>query len=46
MIEYFTRRLGGVRNEIGLSDVKAFGEKQEMAFRRGYWCSVKGRLAT
>lgn len=34
MIDYFTRRLGGIRNEIGLSDARAFSERQEMAFRR------------
>ncbi len=34
MIDYFTRRLGGIKSEIGLSDIKAFREKAEMAFRR------------
>jgi 5-methyltetrahydropteroyltriglutamate--homocysteine methyltransferase len=34
MIEYFTRRLGGIRNEVGISDAKAFREKKEMGFRR------------
>ncbi len=34
MIEYFTRRLSGIRNEIGISDVKAFNKKKEMSFRR------------
>ena len=33
MIEYFTRRLSGIRNEIGISDVKAFNQKKEMRFR-------------
>ena len=33
MIEYFTRRLGGIRNEVGISDVKAFNRKKEMGFR-------------
>ena len=34
MIEYFTRRLGGIRSEIGISDAKAFRQKEEMSFRR------------
>lgn len=34
MIEYFTRRLGGIRNEIGMSDVKSFHQKAEMRFRK------------
>lgn len=45
MIEYFTRRLGGIRNEIGLSDVRAFGEKQEMAFRRKPAGVVTGEIS-
>lgn len=34
MIEYFTRRLGGIRDEVGISDAKAFRQKKEMGFRR------------
>lgn len=34
MIEYFTRRLGGIRSEVGISDAQAFREKKEMGFRR------------
>jgi 5-methyltetrahydropteroyltriglutamate--homocysteine methyltransferase len=34
MIEYFTRRFSGIRNDVGLSDVKAFSQKKEMGFRR------------
>lgn len=34
MIEYFTRRLSGIRNEIGITDVKDFNKKKEMSFRR------------
>lgn len=34
MIEYFTRRLSGIRNEIGISDVEAYSKKKEMSFRR------------
>ena len=33
MIEYFTRRLSGIRNEVGISDVKTFNQKKEMGFR-------------
>lgn len=45
MIEYFTRRLGGVRSVIGLSDVRAFSEKQEMAFRRKPAGVVTGEIS-
>lgn len=34
MIDYFTSRLGGIRRQVGLSDIKAFAEKTEMRFRR------------
>jgi len=34
MIEYFTRRLSGIRSDVGMSDVKAFRKKAEMGFRR------------
>ena len=34
MIEYFTRRLGGIRDEVGISDAKSFRKKKEMSFRR------------
>lgn len=34
MIEYFTHRLSGIRNEVGISDTKAFNKKKEMGFRR------------
>jgi len=34
MIEYFTRRLGGIRDEVGISDAQAFRQKKEMGFRR------------
>ena len=34
MIEYFTNRISGIRNEIGVSDVKAFSKKQDMKFRK------------
>lgn len=34
MIDYFVRRIGGIRSEVGISDGKAFREKKEMAFRR------------
>ncbi len=34
MIEYFIRRIGGVSTEVGISDGRAFREKQEMGFRR------------
>ena len=34
MIEYFISRMGGIDTRIGLSDVRAFSEKQEMKFRR------------
>jgi 5-methyltetrahydropteroyltriglutamate--homocysteine methyltransferase len=34
MIEYFVRRLGGMRREIGREDTARFHAKQEMRFRR------------
>jgi 5-methyltetrahydropteroyltriglutamate--homocysteine methyltransferase len=34
MIEYFISRMGGVETRVGISDGKAFREKQEMSFRR------------
>jgi len=34
MIEYFTNRISGIRNEIGVSDVKAFRKKHDMKFRK------------
>lgn len=34
MIEYFIRRMGGISTEVGISDGRAFREKQEMSFRR------------
>ncbi len=34
MIDYFTNRLGGIRQKPGLSDIKAFAQKTEMKFRR------------
>lgn len=34
MIEYFTRRISGIRSEIGISDVRDFNKKKEMSFRR------------
>lgn len=34
MIEYFIRRIGGIDTEVGISDGRAFREKQEMLFRR------------
>ncbi len=34
MIEYFVRRLGGVRSDIGRLDAEAFRSKTEMRFRR------------
>ncbi|WP_420454309.1 cobalamin-independent methionine synthase II family protein [Rubrivirga sp.] len=34
MIEYFIRRIGGISTEVGISDGRAFREKQEMGFRR------------
>lgn len=33
MIEYFTQRFSGIRNKVGISDVKAFNQKKEMGFR-------------
>ena len=33
MIEYFTRPLAGIRNEIGLSDTRDFRRQQGMGFR-------------
>lgn len=33
MIEYFTRSIGGIRSEVGRSDVKAFREMDSMRFR-------------
>jgi 5-methyltetrahydropteroyltriglutamate--homocysteine methyltransferase len=34
MIDYFTTRLGGIKQNVGVSDVKAFQKKEEMKFRR------------
>jgi 5-methyltetrahydropteroyltriglutamate--homocysteine methyltransferase len=34
MIDYFVGRLGGISTAVGISDGKAFREKQEMMFRR------------
>ncbi len=34
MIEYFISRIGGIRTGVGISDGRAFRQKQEMAFRR------------
>lgn len=33
MIDYFVRRLGGIRSEVGRSDLAAFRAKTEMRFR-------------
>src|SRR5580765_777156 len=33
MIDYFVRRLGGIRSEIGRRDADAFRSKSEMRFR-------------
>src|SRR5262245_61927387 len=33
MIEYFVRRLGGIRSEVGRRDAEAFRSKTEMRFR-------------
>ena len=34
MIEYFISRIGGINTKIGISDAKAFSQKNEMSFRR------------
>lgn len=34
MIEYFISRIGGIDTRVGLSDARAFREKEEMSFRR------------
>ncbi|GAB5535878.1 MAG: methionine synthase [Rubricoccaceae bacterium] len=34
MIEYFISRIGGITTQVGISDGRAFREKQEMGFRR------------
>ena len=34
MIEYFISRIGGITTQVGISDGRAFREKQEMSFRR------------
>jgi len=34
MIDYFTTRLGGIKQQVGRSDIKAFAQKTEMRFRR------------
>lgn len=34
MIEYFIRRLSGIKTDIGISDWKAFQENKNMSFRR------------
>jgi 5-methyltetrahydropteroyltriglutamate--homocysteine methyltransferase len=34
MIEYFISRIGGISTDVGISDGRAFREKQEMSFRR------------
>lgn len=34
MIEYFIRRMGGISNEVGRTDARAFRDKKEMRFRR------------
>ena len=36
MIEYFIRRMGGISTEVGISDGRAFREKQEMSFLKEY----------
>ena len=33
MIDYFVRPLGGVRSQIGLADIDAFAQRQEMKWR-------------
>ena len=34
MIEFFTRRLGGIDSAVGVSDARRFREKQDFAWRR------------
>ncbi|MFO7724255.1 MAG: cobalamin-independent methionine synthase II family protein [Oceanipulchritudo sp.] len=44
MIEYFISRIGGIDTRVGLSDGRAFREKQEMSFRRKPAGVVRGPL--
>ncbi len=44
MIDYFVRPLGGVRWQIGLADVEAFGRLQNMRFRARPAAVVEGPL--
>lgn len=45
MIEYFISRLGGIDTRVGISDGKAFREKEEMQFRRKPAGVVRGALS-
>jgi len=45
MIEYFISRIGGISTAVGMTDAKAFREKQEMSFRRKPAGVVRGPLS-
>lgn len=44
MIEYFISRLGGIDTRVGMSDARAFQQKQEMNFRRKPAGVVRGPI--
>lgn len=44
MIEYFISRMGGISTDVGLTDARAFREKQEMSFRRKPAGVVRGPI--